>query len=69
MTALSDYTVGDRVELAPHTDLWLRGARYGIVSKIGRKYLTVLLDRTGGFVRVLPRDIGSIVQHRYAPIR
>lgn len=25
------YTVGDRVELHPGTDLWMRGARYGVV--------------------------------------
>lgn len=25
------YTVGDRVELHPGTDLWMRGARYGSV--------------------------------------
>lgn len=25
------YTIGDRVELHPGTDLWMRGARYGEV--------------------------------------
>ena len=25
------YTIGDRVELHPATDLWMRGARYGEV--------------------------------------
>ena len=25
------YTVGDRVELHPGTDLWMRGARFGVV--------------------------------------
>lgn len=25
------YTIGDRVELHPGTDLWMRGARYGTV--------------------------------------
>ena len=25
------YAVGDRVELHPGTDLWMRGARYGVV--------------------------------------
>jgi hypothetical protein len=28
------YTVGDRVELHPGTDLWMRGARYGVVIGI-----------------------------------
>lgn len=26
-----DYTVGDRVEIHPGTDMWMRGARYGTV--------------------------------------
>lgn len=25
------YTVGDRVEIHPGTDMWMRGARYGTV--------------------------------------
>jgi hypothetical protein len=28
------YTVGDRVELHPGTDLWMRGARYGTVVRL-----------------------------------
>ena len=24
--------IGSRVELAPHLDLWMRGARYGVVE-------------------------------------
>jgi len=27
----TEYNVGDRVELHPGTDLWMRGARYGTV--------------------------------------
>lgn len=29
------YNVGDRVELHPGTDLWMKGARYGVV--VGRR--------------------------------
>ena len=25
------YSIGDRVEIHPGTDLWMRGARYGVV--------------------------------------
>ena len=25
------YTIGDRVEITPGADLWMRGARYGVV--------------------------------------
>lgn len=28
------YTVGDRVEIHPGTDLWMRGARYGTVKRL-----------------------------------
>jgi hypothetical protein len=28
------FKAGDRVELHPGTDLWMRGARYGIVTRI-----------------------------------
>ena len=28
------YTIGDRVEIHPGTDLWMRGARYGTVIGI-----------------------------------
>ena len=28
------YTVGDRVEVHPGTDLWMMGARYGTVQSI-----------------------------------
>lgn len=27
------YTTGDRVELHPGTDLWMRGARFGVVVR------------------------------------
>lgn len=28
------YTVGNRVELHPGTDLWMRGARFGTVTRL-----------------------------------
>lgn len=31
-----EYGVGERVELHPGTDLWMRGARYGTVTKIAQ---------------------------------
>ena len=33
------FEIGDRVALQPHTDLWMRGARYGTVRghRLGRK--------------------------------
>lgn len=43
-TCTQDLTVGDRIELHPATDLWMRGARYGTVVKVGRKWVHVKLD-------------------------
>ncbi len=28
------YTVGDRIEIHPATDMWMRGARYGVVRSV-----------------------------------
>ena len=36
---LSDFKVGDRVELHPETDLWKRGNRFGVVEVIGKRYV------------------------------
>lgn len=58
---LNDFRVGDRVELHPGTDLWMRGARYGTVMRIGRDKLTVNVDQLRRDVRVAPRNIGGIL--------
>jgi hypothetical protein len=44
-------TVGDRVELHPGTDLWMRGARFGEVVGIRltpKDRLVVVLDKIPG---------------------
>lgn len=49
MTALgydgSTLALGTRIELHPGCNLWMRGARFGIITKLGRKRITVQLDR------------------------
>jgi hypothetical protein len=40
----ADFRAGDRVELHPGCDLWMRGARFGTVTKVGRKFVTVKMD-------------------------
>jgi len=57
MSTCTDFSVGDRVELHPATDMWMRGARFGTVVKIGRTYVHVRLDK-------LPSQA-----HQYAPDR
>lgn len=63
MSKPSDYRVGDRIELHPATDLWMRGARYGIVAAIGRKYVHIRLSmHEVKQYRVLPDNILSVLR-------
>ena len=39
------YKVGDRVELHPGCDLWMRGARYGTVMNMEGEEVRVELDK------------------------
>lgn len=48
---------GDRVEMAPHTDRWARGDRFGLVYLVGtsrfdRDMVYVRLDRSHDVIRV-----------------
>jgi hypothetical protein len=47
----SAYTVGSRVELHPGTDLWMQGARFGVVTGMSltpRDRVKVRLDKVPG---------------------
>ncbi len=46
-----DLNVGDRVEAAPHTDVWMMGDRFGTVVYIGRTFYRVKMDRSGRTLR------------------
>ena len=57
-----ELSVGQRVELHPATDLWMRGARYGEIVELrpnggARGVAVVQLDRTGKRVRMLPDEL------------
>ena len=44
------YTIGDRVELSPALDLWMRGARYGTVTGLSvtpHDRVRVKVDKAG----------------------
>lgn len=41
----SELAVGTRIELHPGCNLWMQGARYGVITKVGRKRIAVQLDR------------------------
>ena len=66
-TDATEFSVGERVELSPHLDLWARGARFGTVVSIVRRSgrVRVRLDR-------LPNKVFSFVPgslaHRYPAV-
>lgn len=54
---LEQFAVGDRVELHPATDRWMRGDRFGTVVKLGRRYVHVALDRSGDTRQFSPENV------------
>jgi len=60
MTCMIDFQVGQRVELSPVAELWMRGARFGDVLSVGRAYVTVKLDRLGKAVKIRPEYLTVI---------
>lgn len=59
------YGVGDRIEIHPGTDLWMRGARYGVVVGLSitpQDRVKVKLDRTGAKVWSGPSDRFRLVR-------
>jgi hypothetical protein len=48
---------GDRVELHPRLDRWMRGDRFGVVREVGRKFVHVRMDRSGQVALVDPADL------------
>jgi hypothetical protein len=49
--ATPDLAVGQRVQAAPHTDVWMCGDRYGTVTYVGRTHYRVLMSRSGRELR------------------
>lgn len=54
---LEQFEVGDRVELHPATDRWMRGDQFGTVAKLGRVYVHVRMDRSGQTIKVAPENV------------
>lgn len=58
---VSDFTIGQRVELHPATDDWMRGDRYGAVVRISRAgTVYVRLDKSGRTRRCRAIDLTVI---------
>lgn len=59
-----DYPLESRVRLAPHTDAFMQGVRYGKVTNYavedGNFRLTVACERTRINVKVAPADVEVI---------
>lgn len=53
----ADFRAGDRVQLHPATDLWMRGARYATVVRIGRGFVYVLLDGRSSPYAMRPHNL------------
>ena len=55
--------VGQRVELHPGTDRWMRGDRYGVVTGVygDAGLIEVAMDRSRQVIRARRADIGRIV--------
>lgn len=49
--------VDQRVQAHPSTDAWMQGDRYGVVSKVGRKYVHVKMDKSGRTVKFAPANL------------
>ncbi len=54
---LAQFSPGQRVQMHPATDLWMRGARYGTVIRVGRRKLLVKLDMIPTPRRVIPDNL------------
>ena len=71
---MSDERIGQRVELHPATDRWMRGDRFGTVVGIGRRReyidregvktlerpLQVRLDKSGETLRFHPENVSLL---------
>lgn len=57
-----DDFIGRRVELSPHFDLWMRGARYGVVRKVEGDILVIKMDhpQVKKLVRARKEDVTLI---------
>ena len=52
--------IGTRVESHPATNAWIFGDRYGVVVKVGRKYVHVKMDRSGRVLRFTPDNVDPV---------
>ncbi len=59
---INEFRIGDRIEMHPATDAWMRGDRYGVVREIGSKWLRVRMDRSDRMIRAAPSNVSTIIE-------
>jgi hypothetical protein len=63
LSSVSYLRKGQRIELHPACDWWMRGARYGEIVSVSDKHGTVRvrLDATGRVVTLSARNVGEVL--------
>ena len=59
MTTPPDFTVGDTIAIHPCTDAFMRGHRFGTVTKIGRRWIHVRTT-TCDIIKISP----TLIRHQ-----
>ncbi len=57
---LTMFAAGDRVQVHPADDRWMRGDRFGVVESIGHRYVSVRMDRSGRLARFVPENLEAV---------
>lgn len=52
-----DIKPGDRIQTHPATDAWMRGLRYGTVTKVTKRFVHCDMDRMENIVRFNHEDV------------
>lgn len=55
-----DFTKGQRVQTHPATDAWMAGDRFGTVVRVGTRWVSVDMDRSGKRRRFDPNDLMTV---------
>lgn len=58
---IHNFRIGDRVQLHPATDTWMRGDRYGTIVSIRNSILRVHMDISRKDIAVTPNNILEII--------
>lgn len=65
---LEQFSIGDRIELAPHLDRWMMGDRYGEIVEIGGRFLHVRMDASEKVVYVVPENVGRKLSEKWVDV-